>query len=128
MITRRAMQHMSSQRRAAALFDGRHDLELPQAQMGLLSLPPRRTVSAKNIRDLQCGTHHDRDLHDESTFDLYLRQAIQRADHFAQKLGRHLRIERGGVQLLVPEQHLDHPDIHLLLQQMGGKGVTKRVH
>ena len=62
MITRRAMQHMSPQRRTAALFDGRHDLELPQTQVGLLSLPPRRTVGAKNIRDLQCGTHHDRVL------------------------------------------------------------------
>ena len=67
MITRRTVQHMSTQRRAAALFDGRHDLKLPQTQVGLLSLPPRRTVGAKNIRDLQCGTHHDRELHSSYT-------------------------------------------------------------
>ena len=62
MITRGTVQHMSSQRRAAALFDGRHDLELPQTQVGLLSLPPGRTVGAKDVRDLQRGTHHDRVL------------------------------------------------------------------
>ena len=30
--------------------------------------------------------------------------------------------------LLVPEQDLDHADIHLLLQQMGGKAVAQGVH
>ena len=30
-----------------------------------------------------------------------------------------------GVELLVPEQHLDHPDVDLLLQEMGGEAVPE---
>lgn len=55
-------------------------------------------------------------------------QAIQRADHFAQNPGRHLSIECRALQLLVSEQNLDHPDIHLLLQQVGGEAVAQGVH
>ena len=32
------------------------------------------------------------------------------------------------VQLLVSEHDLDHPDVHLLLQQVRGKAVAQRVH
>ncbi len=44
---------MSTQRRGAALFDGRHDLQLPQTQVCTLS--PGRPVGAEDIRDLQHG-------------------------------------------------------------------------
>ena len=50
-----AAQDMSTQRRAAALLDGRHHLELTQAQVRALSLPPRRPVDAEDVRDLQGG-------------------------------------------------------------------------
>ena len=53
---------------------------------------------------------------------------LQRTDHFAQQVGRHLGIEGGGVQFLVTEQHLDDPDVDLLLQQVSGKAVPQRVH
>src|SRR5216683_3111856 len=46
-------QHMSTQRRGAALFDGRHDLQLSQAQ--LYSLSPRWPVDAEDVCDLQHG-------------------------------------------------------------------------
>ena len=46
-------QHMSTQRRGAALFDGRHDLQLSQAQR--YSLSPRWPVEAEDVRDLQHG-------------------------------------------------------------------------
>jgi hypothetical protein len=46
-------QHMSTQRRGAALFDGRHDLQLSQAQR--YSLSPRWPVDAEDVRDLQHG-------------------------------------------------------------------------
>ena len=45
---------------------------------------------------------------------LHGRQDIQRADHFAQDVRSDLGIKRGGLQLLVSEQDLDHADIHLL--------------
>ena len=50
-------------------------------------------------------------------------QTLQRADHFAQQVGRHLGIEGGGVQFLVPEQHLDDADIDLLFEQVGRKAM-----
>jgi len=52
------MQHMATQRRAAALFNGRHDFELTQAQMTALGLSPSRPVGAEDIRDLQGGACH----------------------------------------------------------------------
>ena len=36
-------------------------------------------------------------------------------------------VERRRVELLVPEQHLDHADVDLLLEQMGGEAVPQRV-
>ncbi len=53
-----ATQYMSSQRRAAALFDGGHHLELTEAQVAVLRLPPGRPVGAKDVRDLQGGAPH----------------------------------------------------------------------
>jgi hypothetical protein len=51
------------------------------------------------------------------------RWILQRADHFAQHLGGHLGVARGGIQALVAEQHLDGTDIDLAFQQMGGEAV-----
>ena len=53
-----AAQDMSTQRRAAALLDGRHDLELTQAQVTALRLPPGRPVGAEDVGDLQGGAPH----------------------------------------------------------------------
>ena len=52
-------QHMPAQRRSAALFDGRHDLQLPEAQVAVLGETPRRPEGAEDVRDLQCGADHD---------------------------------------------------------------------
>ena len=49
---------MPSKGEAAALFDGRHDLQLAQAQVTLLVRSPSRPVGAEDIRDLQGGTFH----------------------------------------------------------------------
>ena len=35
-----------------------------------------------------------------------------------------LGIERGRLELAVPEQHLNDADVDVLLEQMSGKGVT----
>src|SRR5450755_3844605 len=55
------------------------------------------------------------------------RNAIERAHDFADGFGGDAGIERGGVELGVAEQHLDHPDIGVLLQKMRRKAVTKGV-
>ena len=53
------------------------------------------------------------------------RADLQRTNHLAQDSRGHLAIERGVLQLLVPEQHLDDADVDLLLQQMGGERVAQ---
>jgi hypothetical protein len=50
-------------------------------------------------------------------------QRLQWTGDLAQHLGGHLGVERGGLEALVSEQHLDHADIHLLLEQVGGVAV-----
>ncbi len=53
-----AAQHVPTQRRAAALFDGRHHLELGKAQVVVLGLAPGRPVGAEDVGDFQGGTPH----------------------------------------------------------------------
>src|SRR6266700_5737393 len=55
------------------------------------------------------------------------RDAIERAHDLPDGLGGDTRIERRGVELGVPQQDLDHPDIGVLLQKMRRKAVTKGV-
>jgi hypothetical protein len=120
MLTRFTAQHMSTERRAAALLDRGHDLALTQAQVRALRLPPGWPMGTEDIRDLQGGTPHGGGLRGV--------QGLQRTDHLAQNLGGHLGIQRRGVELLVPEQDLDHADVHLLLQKVRGETVSQRVH
>jgi len=44
---------MATERGAAAVLDGLHDLQLTEAQVSGLSTPPGRPVGAEDIRDLQ---------------------------------------------------------------------------
>jgi hypothetical protein len=53
---------MAAECRAAAAFDGRHDLELAETEVPGLSATPRRPVGAEDIRDLQGGASHARGL------------------------------------------------------------------
>ena len=80
-----AAQDVSPQRRAAALFDGGHHLQLPQTQMALLRLPPGRPVGAEDVRDLEGGAPHRARLRRYGV--------LQRRDHLAQQVGGHLRVE-----------------------------------
>ena len=99
---------MSPQRRTAALFDGRHDLELAQAQMATLSLAPSFPVGAEDIRDLQGTPPHSGPLR--------RRQRLDGADHFPHEVVGYLGVMRRRVQLFVPKQRLDHANVHLLFQ------------
>src|SRR6476620_4396032 len=53
-----AAQDMPTQRRAAALLDGRHDLELTQAQMRALSLAPSGPMHTEDVGDFQGEAPH----------------------------------------------------------------------
>jgi len=56
---RRTAQRVAAERDAAALFDGRHDLQLAEAQVPPLVLAPSRPVGAEDIRDLQGSAWHE---------------------------------------------------------------------
>jgi hypothetical protein len=47
------------------------------------------------------------------------REAVERAHDRADRVGGHPRIEAGGLELGMAEQDLNHPDIDLLLQEVG---------
>src|SRR6266481_6368652 len=55
----------------------------------------------------------------------HLQQEVKRAGHIADRADGDACVERRRVELLVSEQHLDDPDIGLLLQEMGGKAVPQ---
>src|SRR5215204_3989848 len=55
------------------------------------------------------------------------REPIERAHDHADGVGGDTRIERGGLELGVPEQGLDHADVDVLLQQVGREAVAQRV-
>ena len=97
---------MPSQRRATALFDRRHDLQLAKAQVD--GLAPPWAKRAKDVGHLQRAMRHDDDL--------LGMQSLKRADHLAQNVSGDLGIKRRGLKLLVPEHDLDHADIDLLFQ------------
>jgi hypothetical protein len=52
---------------------------------------------------------------------------LQRADDLLDRLGGDAGIKRRGIELGVPEQHLDHSDIDVLLEQVGGEAVPQGV-
>jgi len=58
MVAGIAAQCVSPQCRRTALFDGRHSLELTEAQVSGLLLAPCRTVGAEDVGDLQGRPPH----------------------------------------------------------------------
>jgi hypothetical protein len=44
-----------------------------------------------------------------------------------ERLGRDASVKRGRIELAVPHQDLDHADIDILFQQMGGEAVAQRM-
>ena len=53
-----ATQRVPAQRRGTALFDGRHDLELTEAQVAGLLGAPRGAMGAEDVGDLQGRAPH----------------------------------------------------------------------
>ena len=54
-------------------------------------------------------------------------QVLERTGHRADRFGRDARVERGRIEPAVPQQDLDHADIDILFQQMGGEAVAQRM-
>jgi hypothetical protein len=53
-------QDMPAQRRRAATLDRRHHLELVEAHMAGIGLPPCRTMLAEDVRELERRARHTR--------------------------------------------------------------------
>ena len=85
---------MTTECRTAAGLDGRHHLELVEADVSCMCLTPRRSLGAEDIRDLQGLSGHDSSRY---------RQNLQWAGHFLQYIGGDLGIEAGGLQLTMAE-------------------------
>jgi hypothetical protein len=82
-------------------------------------------MAAENIRDLQNRARHARRALGWRLGPVggQQRETIERAHDRADHVGGDLRIERRVLEFGVAEQHLDHPDVGILLEQMGGKAV-----
>ncbi len=58
---------------------------------------------------------------------LQLLQGLERTDGVANRFGGDMRIAGGGRQLGMAQKDLDHPDIGVRLQKVGGKAVAQGV-
>ena len=54
-------------------------------------------------------------------------EGFERAGRVTDSFGGDMGITRRRAQLGVAEQHLDHPDVNVCLQQVRGKAVPQRV-
>src|SRR4029077_6355748 len=121
-----AARDMPAEGRRAAALDRRHYLQLAEAHVAGVGLAPRRSVVAADIRDLQRTPHYRRGLCGRLvTSGLQRGQAIQRAHDVPDGVGGDARVERGRIELGVPQKNLDHPDIDVLLKQVRCKAVPQ---
>ena len=96
---------------------------------GAVGIAPRGPVAAEDVRDLQSWAGHAGRLRRcQSDCSLWYerRQPVQRAHDFANEVGGHLGVARCRVELGMPEQDLNHTNVDVLLQQMGGEAVAQR--
>ena len=116
---------MAAECGGAAVLDRRHDLELGKVEGTGLNGAIAGPFSSEDIGDLKRGAQAGSvamllALHQR-------RQMFERTGHRADRLGRDASVERGRIELAVPQQDLDHADIDILFQQMGGKAVAQRM-
>lgn len=119
-----AARDMPAEGCGAAALDRRHHLQLVEAEMAGVGLTPRPSMPAEDIRDLQNRARHARRALGGWLGRLELqRDMLQRAHDLTDRLGGDPGIERRVLEFGVTEQHLDHPNVGVLLEQMGGKAV-----
>ena len=119
--------HMPAERFGPAGFNRRHHLELGQADMPRIGLPPRGTMSAEDVSDLQPGPGHPgaRSLQtSRQCLTLQFGQRFIGADRVSDRFGGDMGVLCSGRQFGVAEQHLDDPHVRVGFQQMRGKTVS----
>ena len=97
---------MTAESGGAAGLDGRHDLELAEAEVAGMGRPEGRAVSAEDVGDLEQGAHASAGGCGlpHAPWGLEHAELVERAGHRAHRSGRDLGVERGVVQLGVPER------------------------
>ena len=126
---------MPTERRRAAALDGRHHLQLVEADVTGIGRTPCRPVLAEDIRDLQLRTGHCGRLRLRLHFlavllsfpgslVLWSRQPVERALDGGDHAGGDVEIACGGFQFLVTQEQLDLSEIGILLEQVGGEAVA----
>ncbi len=105
------------------VVNGRHDLELAKTQIPRPGLAPDRPPGTEDIRDPRRATWHDGagSAGRPASRAPMFRRALDRRHDDAGDTG----VAGGRIQLLVPEQHLNHRDVELPLQAVGGKAVPE---
>ena len=89
---------------------------------------PSRSMVAEDIRDLQGRTRHEhRRQAGAGRLGHPAAMSLQRARHLADRVGGDARVERGRLELGVPEQNLDHPNIDVLFEQVGREAMAQGV-
>ena len=112
--------------RGAADPDRAHHLQLCVAHVSAVGLKPSGAEVAEDVRDFQSGALHKRArLLPGILVGSYRREAIERALDAADYLGRNGDVDRGRLQLRMSEQNLDHADVHILVEQVSCKRMSK---
>ena len=123
-----AAQNMPAESHRAAALDRRHHLQLAEAHVAGIGFTPSGPVVAEDVRNLQRWTGHERRALCGRLVLLGLQaETLQRAHDRADGVGGDVRIERRRFDLRMSEQNLNHSDVGVLLQKMGGKTVPQRV-
>ena len=112
--------NVTAQGSGATGLDRRHDLELVQAQVTGMGSAIGRTGSPEDIGDLNGGAH--RSAVGRLAFH-QRHQSIKRAGDRVDRSGGHLGVERGRLELAVPEQDLDDADVGAIFEKVGGEAV-----
>ena len=94
VLAGRTTQYMTTEYLTTTSLDGRHHLELAEANVTRMRLTPYWSLGTEDIRDLQRLSGHDSSRY---------RQNLQWAGHFLQYIGGDLGIEAGGLQFAVTE-------------------------
>ena len=87
--------------------------------------PVRRPGSTEDVGDLDRGTQGS--TVGGGFFRLEQAGLVKRTRNRADRLGRHLGVEGGVIELCVPEQDLDDPNVRAVLQQVCGEAVAQRM-
>ena len=98
----------------------------PMVDMTPVGFTESGAMVAEDIRDLQRWPGHGPSR--LAGLFLWLEvKILERAHHLTKQGIGDVRVDLGGGDFLVSQQHLDHPDVDFALEEMSGKGVTQRM-